>query len=284
MWYQSEREIMLRETVDVCNSQTHFDSAAQAINDVICTNQRPGACEINWVDAVDGGRRGRRRRLEDVTTMTYVITITQDVSDVSMNTTTFLTADIINDALKARGNDKFVITTDPVQDQVELSLTITTTAKGSTCVKGNEGVMCAVCKSLGGLSRCSEVHVTHAARSPLLPRAGSSGYYRAGAFSPCEKCGDDSWAMLSAFLVLVGMIIVLAVFIAINRRAPSGLIRPFINLVQQLTVMLARNAPLPTQQSAAYALLHFDLYRRSFRRCTRSSPRRSKISVRCWAG
>ena len=27
-------------------------------------------------------------------------------------------------------------------------------------------------------------------------------------------------------------------FIVINRRAPSGLLRPFINLVQQLTVML----------------------------------------------
>ena len=214
---------MVRETVDVFRSQTHFDSAAQAINDVICTNQRPGACDINWVDTVDGRRRlrdgtttmsyvisipqdvsdistntttslaaatrcintalaakgnnsnvivttnqrpgayeinwvdtvdgGRRRRLGDRTTMTYVITITQDVSsDVSMNAaTTFLTAETINAALEARGNGKAVIATEPVKDQAALSLTITTTAKGSTCVKGNEGVMCAVCKSLSGL-------------------------------------------------------------------------------------------------------------------------------------
>ena len=145
---------------------THVsDSAAQAITDVICTNQPPGACEIKWVDTVDAGRR----RLRDGTTMTYVIILTQDVSDVSMNATTaLLTAATINAALVATGNGNVVITTEPVQDQAALSLTITTTAKGSTCVKGNEGVMCAVCKSLGGLSRCSEVHVTHAARSPLL--------------------------------------------------------------------------------------------------------------------
>ena len=142
---------MVRESVDVCNSQTHFDSATQAIKDVICTDQRPGACEIDWVDTVDGGRR--RRRLGDGTTMTYVITITQDVSsDVFMNAaTTLLTAATINAALRGNNNDNVVIATEPVQGQAALSLTITTTAKGSTCVKGNEGVMCAVCKSLSGL-------------------------------------------------------------------------------------------------------------------------------------
>ena len=131
-------------------------------NVIVTTNQRPGAYEINWVDTVDGGRR---RRLGDGTTMTYVITITQDVSsDVSMNAaTTLLTAATINAALEARGNGNVVIATEPVQDQAALSLTVTTAAKGSTCVKGNEGVMCAVCKSLGGLSRASEVRVTHAA-------------------------------------------------------------------------------------------------------------------------
>ena len=166
---ERERDTVVRESVDVCNSQTHFDSATQAIKDVICTDQRPVACEIDWVDTVDGGRR---RRLGDRTTMTYVITITQDVSsDVSMNAaTTFLTAATINAALRGNNNDNVVIATEPVQGQAALSLTITTTAKGSTCVKGNEGVMCAVCKSLGGLSRCSEVHVTHAARSPLATR------------------------------------------------------------------------------------------------------------------
>ena len=70
--------------------------------------------------------------------------------------------------------------------------------------------------------------------------AGSSGYYRQGSRDPCEECGDASLALLSAFVALAGMILALVVFIMINRRAPSGLLRPFINLVQQLTVMLVR--------------------------------------------
>ena len=70
--------------------------------------------------------------------------------------------------------------------------------------------------------------------------AGSSGYYRPGSFDACKRCGNESLALLSAFAALVGMVIALGVFIMINRRAPSGLLRPFINLVQQLTVMLVR--------------------------------------------
>ena len=64
------------------------------------------------------------------------------------------------------------------------------------------------------------------------------------------------------------MVIALVLFILINRRAPSGLLRPFINLVQQLTVMLARRqralfaqfgSPLPRVVGAAAALSHWPL-------------------------
>ena len=87
----------------------------------------------------------------------------------------------------------------------------------SSCVEGNEGPLCAVC---------------------------AAGHYRTSAFLPCEPCGDETLALLSALGGLAAMIVCLYVFIQINRRAPSGLLRPFINLVQQLTVMLASCARL----------------------------------------
>ena len=236
---------------------THVsDSTAQAINDVICTNQPPGACEINWVDTVDAGRR----RLRDGTTMTYVIVLTQDVSDVSMNATTaLLTAATINAALVATGNGNVVITTEPVQDLAVFSLTITTTAKiGSTCVEGNEGVLCAVC---------------------------AEGFFRPSSFAVCKPCGNETWALLSAAGMVFLMILALAIFIQINRRTPSGLLRPFINLVQQLTVMLVRASrcsSLPPHARDLCLILRVPAF--CARSTLRSSLRQSRSSRWCWRG
>ena len=94
----------------------------------------------------------------------------------------------------------------------------------SSCIEGNEGPLCAVC----------------AARS-----------YRPSAFSPCEACGDEALAVLSALGGLVAMVACLVVFVLVNRRAPSGLLRPFINLVQQLTVMLVSELLPPSLQFSA---------------------------------
>ena len=202
-------------------TQTSKLPAAQAINDVICANQPPGTCAISKIGATAGEGH---RRLGDLTAMAYLVTITQAVST---NTTTpsilVPTAATLNAALVARGDDNVVIATEPVQQPSTLSLTITTTAHGSSCLKGNEGPFCAVC---------------------------SEGYFRPSAFQPCKACGDEAMAMLSAVVALVAMVILLFVFIQINRRAPSGLLRPFINLVQQLTVMLVRSPPVtrPTIQ------------------------------------
>ena len=41
----------------------------------------------------------------------------------------------------------------------------------------------------------------------------------------------------------------------INRKAPNGMLRPLINLVQQLTVMLAFNAPFPKALTDLYKVL-----------------------------
>lgn len=89
------------------------------------------------------------------------------------------------------------------------------TSDSHGCRPGNEGVLCAIC---------------------------SQGFYRPSSFATCAPCGDWTLAVLSALGVLLGMVACGAIFIKINRRAPSGLLRPFINLIQQLTVMLASGA------------------------------------------
>ena len=89
---------------------------------------------------------------------------------------------------------------------------------GSTCLEGNEGALCAVC---------------------------AADHYRPSAYSVCEPCGDATVAALSAFGVFFAMVIALVVFVNVNRRAPNGLLRPFIDLVQKVTVMLLFEAPFP---------------------------------------
>ena len=98
------------------------------------------------------------------------------------------------------------------------STTNTTNVDELGCVEGNEGPLCAVC---------------------------TEGYYRPSTYSLCEPCGSKAAAVMSMIGILIGMTLALAVFVFINRRAPSGLLRPFINLVQTLTVMLLFDAPFP---------------------------------------
>ena len=81
----------------------------------------------------------------------------------------------------------------------------------NSCLVGNTGVLCAIC---------------------------SDGFYRPSAFVPCQPCGNEALAFFSALCALLGMGLGVWIFIMVNRRAPSGLLRPFINLVQQLVVML----------------------------------------------
>ena len=89
---------------------------------------------------------------------------------------------------------------------------------GRGCVPGNKGVMCAVC---------------------------AEGFYRPSFSSPCEACGAQGAAVASFLGILLAMALALAIFVVVNRKAPSGLLRPFINLVQTLTVMLMFDAPFP---------------------------------------
>jgi hypothetical protein len=91
-----------------------------------------------------------------------------------------------------------------------------TNARG--CEPGNVGIMCAVC---------------------------ANGFYRPSSFSPCKECGSQGLAVASLLGIVLAMALGLVTFVAISRRSPSGLLRPFINLVQTLTVMFKFDAPFP---------------------------------------
>jgi hypothetical protein len=92
----------------------------------------------------------------------------------------------------------------------------TTAASNSTstatpCLPGNHGVLCAVC-------------------DPNHARYGST--------KPCKKCSSPAaawgWAVGAAILIAI----VLALVMVANRKSPTGLLRPIIDLVHRLTVML----------------------------------------------
>ena len=88
----------------------------------------------------------------------------------------------------------------------------------SSCAPGNQGLMCAVC---------------------------APEHYRPTAFRMCVACGSRGAAVASALGIGLGMVVALVIFIQLNRRAPNGLLRPFIDLVQKVTVMLLFHAPFP---------------------------------------
>jgi len=93
------------------------------------------------------------------------------------------------------------------------------TRTGNTlCATGNEGVMCTLCS----------------------PR-----YQRINMAQPCKACGTPgeaiAWAIGGAFISVAGLVVLLY----LNRKAPNGALRPFINFVQYISVMLMYNAPWP---------------------------------------
>ena len=55
--------------------------------------------------------------------------------------------------------------------------------------------------------------------------------------------------------ILLAMALALGLFIVVNRKAPNGLLRPFIDLVQKVTVMLMFDAPFPKALTDLYRVL-----------------------------
>jgi hypothetical protein len=87
----------------------------------------------------------------------------------------------------------------------------TNTTNNMTCLPGNHGILCAVC-------------------DPNHARYSST--------KPCKPCGSPAtawgWAVGAAILIAI----VLALVMVANRKSPTGLLRPIIDLVHRLTVML----------------------------------------------
>ena len=73
----------------------------------------------------------------------------------------------------------------------------------------------------------------------------SPRYQRINMAQPCKACGTPgeaiAWAIGGAFISVAGLVVLLY----LNRKAPNGALRPFINFVQYISVMLMYNAPWP---------------------------------------
>jgi hypothetical protein len=96
------------------------------------------------------------------------------------------------------------------------------------CAQGHEGILCMVC---------------------------SDGFARSGSTSLCTKC-DVTWVSVFAslgvgVLVLVGFVCLLK----INRRFPSGALRPLLNAWQQLSVILQFDSDWPDSLKVLAAAL-----------------------------
>ena len=92
------------------------------------------------------------------------------------------------------------------------------------CKEGNTGVLCAVCQE---------------------------GYERISQTKACELCQNMSIVVLWLLLGMVCTALAFALMLFANRRAPNGMLRPAINGMQQLSVMLMFDAPFPAFVVAA---------------------------------
>ena len=115
--------------------------------------------------------------------------------------------------------------------------TANTTANFEPCARGHEGPLCMVCKA---------------------------GWTRRHSRVLCEACPESTglsflWALLFAVLGVIALLL----FLRCNRKAPSGVVRPFMNAVQKLLVVLLFPVrwPKSVEQLNAYVVsaINFDL-------------------------
>ena len=82
----------------------------------------------------------------------------------------------------------------------------------SSCAQGHHGSFCMVCAP------------------------GYSRWRRAGL---CETCPKQlGWGIMRAIAALILCLVLLVIFLRLNRKAPSGVIKPFINASQMIQVLL----------------------------------------------
>ena len=86
------------------------------------------------------------------------------------------------------------------------------------CVESSTGPLCAVCQD---------------------------NYYRSSANAPCEACPSQGASIGTSIGLLIVCGILFGLLLWVNRKAPDGMLRPFINFVQYMGVILAFKAPWP---------------------------------------
>ena len=132
-----------------------------------------------------------------------------------------LTNPVVVQAIAAAGATELSKIEGGVFAATSSSATVTAASASSAtpCKPGNHGVLCAVCD------------LNHA---------------RYSSTKPCKPCGSPAtawgWAVGAAILVAI----VLALVMIANRKSPTGLLRPIIDLVHRLTVMLMFTAEWPS--------------------------------------
>ena len=136
-------------------------------------------------------------------------------------------------------------------------------ASGS-CAEGYQGPVCGTTIRTRTLEherehvRTSPTTLTHASiasttiafiasTQTLLSRSGvcEAGYVRSGRIQPCEECRSEALAWVSAVLSLLLVVCFGLLMMLVNRKVSGGKLRPVINLMQSVSVMLLFNAPFP---------------------------------------
>eukprot|EP00947_MAST-08B_sp_MAST-8B-sp1_P004996 g4996.t1 len=93
----------------------------------------------------------------------------------------------------------------------------------SSCATGHQGPYCMVC---------------------------STGYSRWQRTQLCEPCPESmAWGIIRSIFALVLCIALLVIFLRLNRRAPNGVIKPFINASQMIQVLLMFEIDWPSSFS-----------------------------------
>ena len=88
----------------------------------------------------------------------------------------------------------------------------TTRDSTEACAPGNVGLLCAIC---------------------------AQGFYRPSSFAACSQCQTQETAIGFTIAIFLTMCLALAVFVQINRRAPSAYFRPFIEFLQKTQARVA---------------------------------------------
>ena len=106
--------------------------------------------------------------------------------------------------------------------------TSTSTNASISCAPGHEGALCMVC---------------------------TDGWARSGSTALCKQCQVKAADVVVSIMFVILGLALFGAFLALNRRVPSGALRPLINMWQQLSVVLLFDVKWPTEFDSLLAIL-----------------------------